>query len=75
MMSELRKFIIGPIHQQPYSGYSELTRNSKCLLPTRLQKYWKTIQWINGDMSNASKTPQILAQEGCQSKASRKPGG
>ena len=31
--------------------------------------------WINGDMSKASKTLQILAQEGCPSKTSRTPGG
>ena len=68
--TELTTFFIGPIHQQSYSGYSRLTRNSKCLLPTGQQKYWKTPPWINGDMSKASKTQQILAQEGCPSKVS-----
>ena len=74
-MSELTKFIIGLTHQQSYSGYSQLTRDSKCLLPTGQQKYWKTLPWTNGDMSKASKTQPVLAQEGCPSKASRSPGG
>ena len=74
MMTELTKFIIGLIHQRSYSDYSQLRRNSKCLLPTRQRKYWRTLQLINEDMSKAFKTQQILAEEGCPLKTSKTPG-
>ena len=69
------KSIIGQSHLQSYSGYSQLTRNNNCSLPTGQQKYWKTLPWINGDMSQASKTQQILAQQGCPSKGLNSLGG
>ena len=58
-MSELTKSNIGQIDLQSCSGYCQLRRNSKCLLPTGQQKYWKTLPWINEDMSKASKTLHI----------------
>ena len=51
MMSELTKSIIGPTHQQFYSGYKQHTRNNKCSLQTEQWNYWKTHRWINGDTS------------------------
>ena len=73
ILTKLTKSIFGLIDLKSYSGYSQLTRNSKCLLPTGLQKYWKTLPGINGDMSKESKTQQILAQDWCPSEASRNP--
>ena len=51
------------------------SQKTKIVLPTGQQKYWKTLPWINADMSKASKTQQILVKEGCPSKASRSPCG
>ena len=43
MISKLTKSIIGPIHQQCYSGYRQRTRNNKCSLRIEQRKYWKLI--------------------------------
>ena len=75
MMSKLTKSIIGPTHQQCYSGYRQRTRNNKYLLRTEQQKYWKTHRWINGDTSKVSKTLPTSVPEECPSKASRSPCG
>ena len=68
LMSELAKSIIGPTHQQCYSGYKQRTRNNKCSLRTEQRNYWKTHRWINGDTSKVSKTLPTSEPEECLSK-------
>ena len=75
MMSKLTKSIIGPTHQQCYSGYRQRTRNNKYSLRTEQRKYWKTHRWINGNPSKVSKTLPTSEPEECPSKASRSPYG
>ena len=70
-----KKSIIGPTHQQCYSGYRQRTRNNKYSLRTEQRKYWKTHRWINGDTSKVSKTLPTSEPEECLSKASRSPYG
>ena len=68
-MSELTKFIIGPIQ-----WLQSAQKKQQVFVANRAAEIMETRPWINGDISNASKTLQILAQEGCPSKVSRIPG-